>query len=651
MILQEYMDNSNSYFDVKIFATDIDEHAINSARAGLFPEGIAADIGPERLKRHFIKENNYYRIKKNIREMLIFAPQNIIRDPPFTNLDLLCCRNLLIYFEAQLQKKIFPIFHYSLKPGGILFLGTSETIGTATDLFHLEEKKWKIFKRQPAEVKPSIMLDLMPPLPAGSPEAKKSASSIEKINKMDILSLVKSLLSQSHLPPCVVIDEQADILYVHGRIGRYLEPPEGETSINVLDMARPELKTALTCAIQRIKTDQQETVIKNLQLKENGEENINLSVRRFPDQQSGRRDLMLVTFVETSRSEPPADKTVQHKRTRKTQEIKILEEELQYTRENLQSTIEELETSNEELTSANEELQSTNEELQSTNEELETSREELQSLNEESSTVNAELQNRIDALSSANNDIKNLLTAIDIATIFLDSNLCIKRFTPKITELIPLTPTDIGRPLNHLSIKIKDVDLVAQAQKVLDDLITQEIMVESQSDHYYQMRMRPYRTVNNVIDGVVITFENITQLKKLHRDTLRLVAVVKDSNDAITLQDPDGNIIAWNKGAETLYGYSVDEALSMNIDTLIPENERENFKQLTAHIDCREILPHIATRQTKDGKIVTVWLTLTVLRNEKGQFDAIATTERDLSQLSHDALLTLTGNGHGEKRD
>ena len=650
IILHECMELSQRHIHVQIFATDIDEQAIDFARTGFFTESSVVNISKERLGKYFSKEDGHYRIKKSIREMLIFAPQNVIKDPPFINLDLLCCRNLLIYFEQKLQKKLLPIFHYSLKPDGILFLGTSETIGQATDLFQLEERKWKIFKRKSTAAVQLAMPDLMPPQTIEKTHTI-SITPTEKINKMDILSLVESLLSQSHLPPCVIIDDQADIIYVHGRIGRYLETPEGKTSINVLEMARADLKTALKTAIRKTKSERQEAIIKNLQLQQDGVTiKLNLSVRPLPKHQTGQSGLMLVTFAEdTAAKSQTADKSKRQNRSSKGQELIKLEEELQFTRENLQATIEELETSNEEQKSSNEELQSTNEELQSTNEELETSREELQSLNEESVTVNSELQTRIEDLSSANDDIKNLLAAIEVATIFLDMKLCIRRFTPAVTDLIPLTATDIDRPLVDLASKIKDVDLSSLSQKVLEDLTMRELVVESISGLFYQMRIRPYRTVNNVIDGVVITFEDITQLKKLYQGSQQLAAVVKDSNDAITLLEPNGKIIAWNKGAVDLYGYSETEALQMDTAKLVPKGQSDYLQELLNSHFLEKNNPCFMQRLTKDGKIMNVWLTVTLIRNENDQVEYIATTERDLSLLSEGALSNLIGGCDEQK--
>ncbi len=650
IIFQECMDAIGRHFNVQIFGTDIDESTIAVARAGLYPQSISADVNPERLKKYFSKVESHYQIKKNIREMVIFAPQNVIKDPPFTKLDLLCCRNLLIYFGPELQKKLLPIFHYSLKPDALLFLGTSETIGQATDLFALQEKKWKIFKRKVTTMAGLPTLSFSNLATASKKRQKETSPQLGKIKEIDTLLLVKTILAQSDLPPSVIIDDQANIIYIHGRIGRFLEPPEGETSINILEMARPGLKAGLSRALRKMTSDNRETVIEKLQVKDNGGyTKINLVVRPIPDLRAGLYGLLMVTFKEVaSPGDTMTDKAGRQSKKKKSEDVRELEEELQYTKENLQSAIEELETSNEELKSTNEELQSTNEELQSTNEELETSKEELQSLNEESSTVNAELQHRIDELSKANDDLKNVLDATEIATIFLDIDLGVRRFTPKVTELIPLVVTDIGRPISHFSSRLKGIDLPTFAHKVLKDLARQEVVVDSDNGRSYQMRIRPYRTVNNVIDGVVITFTDITELKQLYHEAKRLAAVVKDSNDAITLHDFQGNIIAWNRGAEKLYGYSEAEALTMNMIDIVPPQNKDAALALIARLQEQEVDSLVVDRLKKNGEVVHVWLTLTRLLSEEGLPEFVATTERNIATLSKNATLVLTGGGHGE---
>ncbi len=528
ILLQEVMEDQGRRINVQIFCTDIDEEAVNTARAGIFPASIAGDVSEARLNRWFLKEDNQYRIKKSIREMLVFAVHSIIKDPPFTKLDLICCRNLLIYLGPELQKKLIPIFHYSLKPDSILFLGSSETIGQAGDLFVALDKKWKIYSRRPASFTARQVLEL-PTIPVKKKSAPlEQPESIRKVKELSAFQLVETILKQMDAPPCAIIDESSNIIYLHGRTGRYLEPVVGKISVNILEMARPGLKMDLAAAIRGVAVHNQEYVRKGVDIEQNsGHIFIDLTVKPVKAH-SALRGMMIVMFKEI---DPPAKNKGAPKQERKevkSSTVEKLEQDLRHTRENLQTTIEELETSNEELQSANEELQSTNEELQSTNEELETSREELQSLNEEAATVNAELQSRIDELSLTNDDMKNLLDSTQIATIFLDLDLCIRRFTPKAVEFIPLTSHDFGRPIKHFATALIDTDLASDAHEILQNLGLKEKEVQSKEGAFYRMRIRPYRTVNNVIDGVVITFEDITALKNTEAALNALNAKLKD---------------------------------------------------------------------------------------------------------------------------
>ena len=546
IILQECLEKLNRHIKIQIFATDIDEDAIITARAALYPLSTSTDVSPERLKRFFTKEENHFRVKKSIREMLVFAPQNIIKDPPFTKLDMLSCRNLLIYLGPELQKKLLPMFHYSLKPGGILFLGSSESIGRDINLFKLEDKKWKIFSRLPLESTGHPILDFPSSTSPGTAMETKIPDTLKKSEDINIFMLVETILQQSSTPPCVIIDENANIVYTHGRTGRYLEPAIGRVSLNILDMARPGLKTVLAGAIRKASALKHEVSHKAVEVKDNGGFT-RISLRVKPLMEHGaNRGMIMVIFDDAA---PKAPGSLKVPGSGKNQEVDQLEKELQYTKENLQTTIEELETSNEELKSTNEELQSTNEELQSTNEELETSKEELQSLNEESATVNAELQSRIDELSDANDDMKNLLDSTQIGTIFLDIDLKVRRFTTMVKDLVPLASTDIGRPISHFSTVFKEFNIVKYSEKVLSNLVTREFEVESRDNKFFRTRIMPYRTMQNVIDGVVITFEDITEFKRMSLISRRLASLVMDSDDAIIIQDKDGNIIFWNSGA------------------------------------------------------------------------------------------------------
>ena len=431
----------------------------------------------------------------------------------------------------------------------------------------------------------------------------------------------------------VIIDDSGDVVYVHGRTGKFLEPAEGKSSLNIVEMARPGLRRKLAEAIRSVTEHKQETDYPELRVTDNGGEIfVNLTVKPVFDART-KSGLMMVVFEEFEKApqgKPTPKRAAARKKVRSAAE---LEQDLQHTRENLQATIEQLETSNEELKSTNEELQSTNEELQSTNEQLETSKEELQSLNEESATVNAELQARIEELFRANDDMKNLLDSTNIATIFLDTDLRVRRFTPKATEILPLEANDIGRPIKHLASTLKSTDLTELGRSVLHDLTPLRIETTSIEGRSYVLRVRPYRTVANVIDGVVITFEDVSELK--HLDELkRLAIVVRDSNDAITLQDSSGAIVAWNRGAERLYGYTEAEARQMNIRDIVPPEKLQEAEKLLRNAFEGQLVTSLETKRlTKDGRSLSVWLTATLIPGEGDEPAYLATTERGLTDL------------------
>ena len=502
-------------FKVQIFATDIDKEAIDKARQGVYPANIAADLSPERLEHFFSKEDNKYQINKDIREMVVFAPHNVTMDPPFTKLDLISCRNLLIYLTAELQKKLMALFHYSLMPDGILFLGTSETIGRFVDQFSMVDTKWKIYQRRHSVQTAADTVDFAhfyrEALPAGRAGGKQAAGSVS------IPEVANRMLLEDFTPPAVFINEQGDVVYIHGRTGKYLEPPAGKTNINIFAMAREGLKIELPGAIREAKSQNKVITLKGIKVKTNGDfQTIDLTVK--PVVQPGIQQPLYMLVFENVAMPPKEGKTISGRASSsyRLKDINIeLENELKHTKELLQNTSEEMQLSQEELKSTNEEMQSTNEELQSTNEELSSSKEEMQSLNEEMMTVNAELQVKVDELTLSNSDMKNLLNRTEIATIFLDDDLNIRRFTPEATGIFNLIQSDIGRPISHIVSKLRYDDIVTDVRKVLDLLMYKEAQVQAKDGHWYIMRIMPYRTHDNAIDGVVINFIDITAMKKL----------------------------------------------------------------------------------------------------------------------------------------
>jgi two-component system CheB/CheR fusion protein len=629
ILFSEAMDMLRQHFNIQIFASDIDAEAIERARLGVYPDSIVADVSEDRLKRFFVKEENAYRVKKQLRETVVFAVQNLIKDPPFSKIDLVSCRNLLIYMDSQLQKKVLPLCHYTLNPQGVLFLGTSESIGKFTDLFAPIDKKWKIFKRKHFFVERATDY---PPVPIYHGSLAGEVAEKKRSADADVHSLAEKVILEDYAPPGVLVNERFEIVHFMGKTDRYLETPVGKASFNILKMAREglrfKLNTALHNAVRQKKTTQYDAV----RVKYNGEFRIvDLTVRPLTEMKDPK-DFILVMFDDRTSSEKPAGK----KRKKAIKDysdpmVASLEKELESTKEHLQTTIEELETSNEELKSTNEELQSVNEELQSTNEELETSKEELQSTNEELMTVNTELQNKVDELSAANNDINNLLASTDIGTVFLDTDLCIKRFTPAMTKMINLIPTDIRRPISDITSKLRYVNIAKDAKEVLATLIHKEVETKDDQGNYFTVRISPYRTTENVIEGVVITFLDSTRIKEGEK-ARRLATVVRDSNDAITVQNFDGKITAWNKGAERMYGWSEDEALKMNITELVPKEIEDEALSLAKRINKGDKVESLETKRlTKDGKVLDVWLTITRLADDDGRSVEIATTERDIS--------------------
>jgi len=572
ILLKEYMEKISKTHRFQIFATDLDESAINRAREGIYPIGIAADVSPERLQRFFKLDGSQYRISKEIRETVIFATQNLIQDPPFTRVDLISCRNLLIYLSAELQKEIFPQFHYALNPGGILFLGSSESIGNFEDLFSAIDKKWKIYQRKDTPV--SFPVSKLSLLPVSTKESSlttfKSLSSESQAGT--IARQIERLLLDRYAPVSIIINEHGKIVYIHGRTGKYLEPSTGQPSWNIIEMAREGLRLPLVSSL-RIATKKGETEIisSGLRVKTNGDfETIDLKLEKILEPES-LKDLFLVSFhpqVNESNSQLEGSAKPASILIDKPEEKEQLEQELFFTKESLRATIEELETSNEELKSTNEELQSTNEELQSSNEELETAKEEMQSLNEELNTVNSELQNKVESLSETNDDMQNLLNSTDIATIFLDSHLKIKRFTRQAKAIIKLIDSDVGRPLEDLVSTLKYDHLIDDAKTVLQTLAYKDTEVQTINDDWYLLRILPYRTTENMIDGLVISFVDIGRLKKAEQtaqaaylttaivNTIRQPLLVLDNNLHILTANPAFNQ-AFNSKNENLTGQSL----------------------------------------------------------------------------------------------
>ena len=509
-------------YSLQIFATDLDPDAIVTARAGVYPQNITADVAPERLRRFFVKEEGGgFRIGKEVREMVIFAEQNVIQDPPFTKMDLLICRNLLIYMTAELQRQLLALFHYSLNPGGVLFLGSAETVSGTGELFSTLDGKWRFFRREtpsPSEAPMHFAFPAARVLAEGTPDNALTPAPV------NLKALLDQVLLERVTPVSILATAKGEILFTTGRTGKYLEPVIGQASLNLFAMAREGLREILPSLCQQAQqlAGGAPAIQRGLRIRTNGSfQVVDLGIHDLRDPEP-LRGMLLLVFTEVAAA--PAARRGRRRAGMEAQTPLPEELEIQQLREALQTTREEMQTSQEELKSANEELQSTNEELQSTNEELTTSKEEMQSLNEELQTVNTELQAKVDNLSRVNDDMKNLLDSTEIATLFLEEDLRIRRFTSQAAKLINLIPGDVGRPITHIAAEVLYPELAQDVAEVLRSLIFREKLIGTQDGRWFNARVMPYRTLDNRIDGVVVTLVDMTKSKQMENELRQALA-------------------------------------------------------------------------------------------------------------------------------
>jgi PAS domain S-box-containing protein len=604
ILIREYLDQQRITAKVQFFATDIDEEAIAQARAGLYPDDIAAELGEERLKAFFTRTNNRWQVAKHLREMVVFAHHSLIKDPPFSRLDLLVCRNFLIYLNPDMQKRLVPLFHMVLKPRGFLFLGASETVGRHSDLFTPINKKWKIFERLEGDRREETLFPFTAPirrLPRSGPPPQRLEAGAPSPG-----AIAEKLLMERYSPPCVVVNEKYEVIHVSTRTSRFLEVPVGEPTRDILKMAGEELRPALRAAIYKAFAEQREVVFRGVKVADGKEEAaVNVLVEPLKTISSAERLVMVILEPAAPPSAPAAvgaDEERPGDEASRAMLIRQLEEQLRINHEQLQATSEQLETSNEgfmsaneELMSINEEFQSTNEELQSTNEELETSKEELQALNEELVTVNAELQGKVEELNQANSDMENLLASSEIATIFLDRRLIIKGFTPAMATIFNLIPADIGRPFRHLASTIDWSGIPADAQEVLEKLSPIEREVTAvEGGLSYLMRVLPYRIAEGKIDGIVVTLIDITEHKRMEEQTLHLASFPQLNPNPVLEVNSSGRIIFSNPATRKIlesFGMdatAVEVFLPPDLDCILQDWDRKSEATLHREINVRD---------------------------------------------------------------
>jgi two-component system CheB/CheR fusion protein len=601
---------------LQIFASDLDIEAIETARKGYFHTNIVTDVSPDRLNRYFNKSEDGYKINTEIREMIVFAQHNLIMHPPFTKMDIVTCRNLLIYLEPELQKKLLGVFYYSLNPGGTLLLGNSETPGSQGSLYNTVDLKLKIFTRTVNSVSPDF-LDFPSSFSRSKPSTEHQMPEKSIVN---IQTLADQLLLQQFSPAGVLVNENGDIVYISGRTGKYLEPAVGKANLNIFAMLREGLRNEFPAAFRKSIMKREAVELHNIKVGTNGTTHIVNVKIQWIDKPATLRGTIMIIFSDVLEVPKPTSRVKKGQNPSSTREI-ALEEEVERLRDEIQSTIEEMQTSQEELKSTNEELQSSNEELQSTNEELTTSKEEMQSLNEELQTVNVELQSKVDDFARVNNDMKNLLNSTDIATLFLDKELNIRRFTNQATKIFKLIKSDIGRPFTDQASDLIYPGLVEDALEVLQSLVFIQKQIPTKDGRWFTIRIMPYRTFDDRIDGLVITFINESDFKdvewRLTKAEKMLTLLFSSSNDILIRLSVEGNMLDFNPKAEKFFEIRSKEVINRNfIETFIPEPSQKKIeKDLSKRLKEMNDKPFKMQVVNSKGKMVVAEWSLIILHN------------------------------------
>ncbi|MGQ0444404.1 MAG: chemotaxis protein CheB [Beijerinckiaceae bacterium] len=598
---------------VQIFASDLDTRSLTFAREGQYPAAIEADLSEDQLRRYFMHEGDIYRIRRELRDIIVFASHSVLKDPPFSHIDLISCRNLLIYLDRDVQAQVCGTFHYALNPGGYLLLGSSETADSPVGLFRTIDRKNRIYQ---STAEPGDKPRLLPRLlggPSGIAEQPQLLGGFGGGSRSAIseISLHRQAL-EAAAPPSILVDRTHRVVHLSDHAGRYLQPSGGVLSGDAVDLVRPELRLDLRSALHRAFEHRETTLSLPIAVQFNGSPHrVHLQVKPAREDDEPEPRNVLVLFIEGGKIE---QSPLESDLFQGSDESNQLREELHLTQLRLRTTLEESEAANEELRAANEELQSINEEHRSTAEELETSKEELQSINEELQTVNSELKSKLDAISRAHSDLQNLMAATDFGTLFLDSGLRIKRFTEPVTQLFGITPNDEGRPVTDFAHPLEYPDLGKDARDVLAQLTPIRREIRGENGRWFDIRMRPYRTVDNKIDGVVITFVDITERRHVEealRQSERLLGqqklLVELSHDPIFIWDFDDGVIEWNRGCQELYGYQREETLGRTKEQLLSSaGTGFSFADLKAKLEKDGSWSGELKQRTKSGEVLTV---------------------------------------------
>ena len=622
----EAFENEKLPPNIKIFATDVHRKSLHFASQGVYPEASFGEVAPSRLAKYFNKRIDGYEIIPEIRKMIVFAPHDLANDAPFTKLDLVTCRNLLIYFQPVVQKKVISLFHFALRTGSYMFLGPSETPGDLLDEFEVEDRKWRVYKkRRDVRLTGNIKLPLGGT--AVSRPFSKTGLPTRPTPESQMLATYDMLLDKC-MSPSFLVDERGELIHSFGGAERFLQFRGGRISTNIVEVIHEDLKTSVSGALQHSAKEQKVVRYTGIQVQTTrGIEQVRLVIDPVRDPRTEiTHTLITIEPIENlvGSVSRVADQDVDVSQLSR-DHISTLENELRYTKENLQATVEELETSNEELQATNEELTASNEEMQSTNEEL-------QSVNEELYTVNHEYQRKIGELMELTDDMNNLFQSTEVGVVFLDESLNIRRFTPKIAETFNLLPQDIGRPIRNFAHNIRDEDVVEQLTTVLENESPFEREVRDQRGNNWLLRIAPYRTQTKV-DGVVLTLVDINSVKESDVKLKRYRDIVESTVEAIIETDTSGLILSWNQGAEDLYGYSKEEAIGEQVSMMTPESKRAEAKEILKSVAAGEpIKGHQTTRLRKDGQLVHVGLTLSPVLDENGDVKGLSSISHDYTQ-------------------